>query len=111
MTVGRTRSPYGTYKARPPSRPGRQVQETLGNVRTHGESVVELLSACFSMLEDHASHIETLKTEQQETNDFLKWVSETHVEAFSEYKAVKDLAAVGGNSTLHAMLAQWGDEK
>lgn len=111
MTIGRTRSPYETYRARPPMRPSRQVQDTLGNVRMHGEGIVEMLNECFRMLDDHAAHIETLKTEQQETNDFLKWVSETHVEAFSEYKAVKDLAAVGGNSTLHAMLAQWGDEK
>lgn len=107
MTVGRTRSPYETYKARPPSRPGRQVQETLGNVRTHGESVVELLSACFSMLDDHAAHIEALKTEQQEINDFLKWVSETHVNVFSEYKAIKDLTNVNSEATLNKMLSEW----
>lgn len=111
MTVNRTRSPYEAYKARPPMRPNRSVLDALGNVRMHGEAIVEMLNECFRMLEDHASHIETLKTEQQETNDFLKWVSETHIEAFSEYKAVKDLAAVSGDSTLHKMLAQWGDEK
>ena len=111
MTGDRPRSPYETYKARPPMRPNRQVLDTLGNVRTHGEGIFEMLDKCFRMLDDHATHIEMLKSEQQETNDFLKWVSETHVEAFSEYKAVKDLAAVSGDSTLHKMLAQWGDEK
>ncbi len=106
------KSPYEAYTARSAMKPNQGVaSDLISNVRSQGETTSELFSMCLQMLNDHALHIDRLKLQLHETNEFMKWVSETHQEAFSEYKAIRDLtvASGGANSTLTNMLKEWGE--
>lgn len=104
-------SMYEQYRARSAAAPkARILEDYVGTLRTHGDQNAEMFRVCFQMLADHAMHIDSLKAQLNETNEFMKWVSETHREAFSEYKAVRDLSvASGGDGDINKLLSSWGE--